>query len=57
MSVTLDEYEEMAAEFYCDTGLVAPGKDQAAAGQRESYETRSEAWAEWLRRRAITEED
>ena len=49
--MTNDEYERLADEFYRDTGMMAPGKDQPAALGGEPYGVRVEAWQQWLKRR------
>ena len=45
--MTNDEFEKLAASFYWDTGIRAPGKD---AGYDTSYtrEERRAAWEDWL---------
>ena len=47
--MTIAEYDALAERFRRDTGLVAPGKDvAAAAADGTSYEERVEAWRAWL---------
>lgn len=46
-----ERYERDAAQFYDDTGFIAPGKDVPAAMGGESYETRAGAFRAWLRLR------
>jgi hypothetical protein len=49
----LERFEELAAAFHRDTGLLAPGKDQPAAmGGHPTDEERMAAWTAWLRKRA-----
>lgn len=38
-------FEELAEQFYKDTGFMAPGKDDVSG---VSYEKRTEAWYKWL---------
>lgn len=48
---SVDWYEAHAEKFYRETGIVAPGKDRAAAEGAESdkeYERRYYEWYEWL---------
>lgn len=40
-------YEEDAAAFQRDTGLMAPGKDVPAAIGSDDHERRSAAWRDW----------
>lgn len=48
-----DLYEIKAYEFYKETGIMAPGKDQPAAmGNSPDYEERVDAWLDWLRARS-----
>lgn len=42
----LDEYEEIAEEFYRATGYLAPGKD-APMGDGTTWEERNAAWRVW----------
>lgn len=45
-----EHYEEIAEAFRRDTGLMAPGKDVAAAvGNDASSEDRRKTWNEWRR--------
>lgn len=46
----LERFERLAAEFYRETGLMAPGKDDALG--HHSYEERVERWAAWVARRS-----
>jgi len=47
-----EQYEQLAAEFYRDTGMMAPGKDvPAAMGCIWSPRERFEKWNEWLTHR------
>lgn len=49
----LDRYEELAAAFHRETGMLAPGKDQPAAmNGSPSLEERAERWREWCAARA-----
>ena len=41
-----ERYEALAAEFYDETGMMAPGKDDPL-GTHE-YETRVAAWRKWV---------
>lgn len=47
-----EEFEKLAAQFYEDTGMMAPGKDVAAAAYRseelDGYPARTDAWLKWL---------
>lgn len=45
-----EEYERLASEFYRDTGLMAPGKDDPMP--TVSIEERRERWREWLAARS-----
>lgn len=49
-----DRFERLAEAFYRETGLIAPGKDVAAAyGMADDdYDRRCSAWARWLDSRA-----
>lgn len=48
----LERFERIAAEFYRDTGYLAPGKDQPAAMCGiPTLEQRQAAFKAWLRRR------
>ena len=43
-----ERFERLAAEFYRDTGIMAPGKDQPAGmGGSPSLEERCAAWDKW----------
>ena len=46
-----DRFERLAAEFYEDTGKMAPGKDVPAAFGVDDYDLRSRLWNAWLARR------
>jgi hypothetical protein len=49
MSMTLEEYEACAEQFYRQTGMMAPGKDVAAASPDEhTFEERSAAWKDFI---------
>ncbi len=49
----LKRFEELAAAFHAETGLLAPGKDQAAAmGSFPTEEERRERWRIWCAARA-----
>lgn len=41
-----DRFEELAAQFYRDTGYMAPGKD-APAALGDNYKVRSAKWTAW----------
>lgn len=46
---TNDAYEELAEEFYKETGVMAPGKDMPAEmGNHYPYEERLERWCAWI---------
>lgn len=48
--MTLEEFEDMAREFYEETGYLAPGKDFPAAlagDPRGEYDTRLAKWTAW----------
>lgn len=54
------EYEEMAKQFYEDTGLMAPGKSvSTAAANDPSYNSdlRRRKWYEWLEARNSKKEE
>lgn len=43
------QYDRRADAFYYDTGMMAPGKDvAAAAGETATYAERNSAWRDWL---------
>jgi len=42
-----ERFERLAAQFYRETGLMAPGKSEPAAGIHTPYEERMEAWLKW----------
>lgn len=47
-----DRFERVAAMFYRETGLLAPGKDSSAASSDStSYEHRIERWEAWYAER------
>lgn len=47
------KYEALAAEFFRETGIMAPGKDvPASMGMMEPRE-RFEQWWDWLEKRGI----
>lgn len=47
-----ERYERLADEFYRATGMLAPGKDQAAAeGGFPAHEARAKRWNEWINTR------
>ena len=51
-----DAYEELAAQFSKDTGLMAPGKDVPAAVGADpiyNYEYRVQEWKKWLEKRSL----
>jgi hypothetical protein len=53
--LTLDEWEEMAEQFYRETGYLAPGKDWPAAmvgDPRGDDDVRREKWIEWRTQRS-----
>lgn len=43
-----DRYEELAARFYAETGVMAPGKDVARGARQDDQEERWRAWCQWL---------
>ena len=54
----LERFERIAAEFYRDTGYLAPGKDQPAAMcGTPTLEERTAAFKAWLRRRNGAEQE
>lgn len=46
-----EEYEIMAAKFYKETGIMAPGKDCAPGSGQMDFEQRADAWDDWLMRK------
>jgi hypothetical protein len=53
--MTNDEFEELAEQFYNETGYLAPGKDWPAmlcGDPRGDYDVRLAKWKEWNQRRA-----
>jgi hypothetical protein len=53
--MTNDEFEDMAREFYEETGYLAPGKDWPAArggDPRGEYDVRLEKWTQWKAKRS-----
>jgi hypothetical protein len=55
-AAALERFEQDAAAFHRETGMLAPGKDQPAAmGGAPSDEERQEAWVAWLRKRNAAE--
>jgi hypothetical protein len=53
--MTNDEFEDLAEQFYNETGYLAPGKDWPAmrgGDPRGDYDTRLEKWTEWKAGRA-----
>lgn len=51
--MSTESFERLAAEFYRETGILAPGKDQPAAmGGHLSDEEREKAWRMWIASRA-----
>lgn len=48
-----ERYDRLAAQFYRETGIMAPGKDVAAAlGTSMTIEDRYEAWRQWCAKSA-----
>lgn len=48
-AVADNRYEMLAACFYRETGITAPGKDiPAAVGEMNSFDKRVEAWGTWI---------
>ena len=45
---TLARYELLAEAFYQETGMMAPGKDCAAAASSYSMDERWNAWERWM---------
>lgn len=41
-----ERFEKLAAEFYKDTGMLPPGKDDPFTSR--TREERTKAWEEWL---------
>ena len=48
-----EDFERLAAEFYAETGVMAPGKDvPAAMGDYSTRDLREQLWNLWLKYRA-----
>ena len=47
-----DRFEALAAEFYRDTGITAPGKDEAPGAGGLDLEMRRAAWNQWIKNKA-----
>lgn len=47
-----ERFERLAEEFHRETGVLAPGKDDAAPSM--DYEDRLDLWRRWLGRERIT---
>jgi hypothetical protein len=47
-----ERFEMLAAEFRRDTGMTAPGKDEAPAAGGHDIAAREDAWAQWLKNKA-----
>ena len=43
-----ERFENLAAQFYFDTGVLAPGKDEAEPGAH-TLEERIVLWKNWLK--------
>lgn len=55
-AVENDTFETLAAQFYAETGFMAPGKDAPAAlGEEHSYNECIARWDAWLDERRATE--
>ena len=48
-------FEELAEQFYKETGYMAPGKD-AGYSESRSYEERMNKWGEWNKKRISKEQ-
>jgi hypothetical protein len=46
--MTNEQYELLAEQFYKDTGVMAPGKDQPPELYTVDYSERSTRWIKWL---------
>lgn len=42
-------FEQRAEQFYRDTGVMAPGKDEAMLGGHTPYEVRTTLWEYWCK--------
>jgi len=42
-----EKYERLAQKFLRETGMMAPGKSELAAGVHTPYDERMEAWKRW----------
>ena len=54
-AMTNDEFEDLAEQFYRETGYLAPGKDWPAmrgGDPRGDYDTRLAKWTQWKEQRA-----
>jgi hypothetical protein len=49
---TTERYDRLAEEFYRETGMMAPGKDVAAAMAEDNNRERFTAWIAWLKAHA-----
>ena len=45
---SIERYERIAAQFYRETGIMAPGKDVSAAGGQPEHEVRRERYDAWV---------
>lgn len=45
---SIERFERIAAQFYSDTGLLAPGKDAPAAGNQPDHPERRAAYDTWI---------
>lgn len=54
-----ERYEKLARQFYDETGIMAPGKDVAAAAHdsQPSFDERFELWIEWLKEKGASDAD
>jgi len=42
-------YDRLAEMFFCETGLIAPGKDAPVAMGEQAFATRSYEWRKWIK--------
>lgn len=49
----LASFEDVGEWFYSDTGMLAPGKDEAAASSLTSFEDRKRAFTAWRNAKAL----
>jgi hypothetical protein len=49
--MTNHEFEKLAKQFYCETGMMAPGKDVPKGMYPHNPRERHDLWCQWLERR------